>query len=199
MRTLLALAAFAAVAHVAVPSAHADDTELVPWSQRHAFDRDFGIGVYASGRAGYREAVGLGGEVRWEPFDRLGVDVFAEAFVVDEPGYRRLDVPIGFDLYVPFRVSEHVRLRPLAGFCSVFSFQDAQRDGVDDTHDVQFGVHGGAGLEVALGRFVSLTLDVKGIVYFGHDRYSGGWDDHVSDELRAFGVAQGNLGVMMRL
>ena len=48
-------------------------------THERAFDRDFGIGVYASGRAGYREAVGLGGEVRWEPFDRLGVDVFADA------------------------------------------------------------------------------------------------------------------------
>jgi len=201
MRTHLAFAVFAAA--LALPltlpaSASADDA-LVPWSRRDAFDRDFGIGFYASGRAGYREAVGLGGEVRWEPFDRLGVDVFAEAFVVDEPGYQRIDVPIGFDLYVPFRLGEHFRLRPLAGFCSVFSFQDSQREGVDATHDVQFGIHGGAGLELALGRFVSLNLDVKGIVYFGHDRYSGGWDEHVSKDLRAFGIAQANLGVMVRL
>lgn len=199
MRTMLALLSLAALPSLALPAAaHADD-ELTPWSRRHAFDRDFGIGVYASGRAGYREAVGLGGEVRWEPFDRLGVDVFAEAFVVDEPGFRRIDVPVGFDLYVPFRLGEHFRLRPLAGFCSVFSFQDAQRDGSSSTHDVQFGVHAGGGLELALGRFVSLALDVKGILYFGHDRYAGGWDDHVSDEIRAFGIAQANLGVMVRL
>jgi len=189
----------AATLPLALPGSASADDVIVPWSQRHAFDRDFGVGVYASGRAGYREAAGIGGEVRWEPFDRLGVDVFAEAFAVDEPGYRRIDVPIGFDLYVPFRLGEHFRLRPLAGFCSVFSFQDSQREGVDATHDVQFGIHGGAGLEIALGRFVSLNLDVKGILYFGHDRYSGGWDEHVSEDLRAFGIAQANLGVMVRL
>lgn len=198
MRTLSALAVLLALPLLAPSFAAADDAR-VPWSRSDAFDRDLGIGFYASGRAGYREAAGLGGEVRWEPFDRLGVDVFAEAFVVDEPGYRRLDVPVGFDLYVPFRLGERVRLRPLAGFCSVFSFQDSQREGVDATHDVQFGIHAGGGLEVALGRFLSLQLDLKGIVYFGHDRYAGGWDDHVSKDLRAFGIAQANLGVMVRL
>ncbi|MBX3246744.1 MAG: hypothetical protein KF901_06125 [Myxococcales bacterium] len=196
----LVLAPLLLAAALAPTVASADDTrDLVPWSQRHAFDRAFGVGVHVAGRAGYAEALGGGARLRWEPLRLLGVDVFAEGFSVRDPDQRRVDIPIGFDLAVPIRLGRHLRLRPLAGMCAVFSFRNPQREGVQATHDIHFGVHGGLGLELALGRFVSLGLDVRGILYFGHETHDGGWSSHVGDRLTTFGIAQANLGVMVRL
>ena len=81
----------------------------------------------------------------------------------------------------------------------MFSFFHPDQSGVDRVDDVHFGVHAGAGIEKALGRFVSLFLDAKGVLYFGHDRYSGGWATHVGDQVQAWGTAQLNLGVTAHL
>ncbi|HJL01193.1 MAG TPA: hypothetical protein RMH85_16200 [Polyangiaceae bacterium LLY-WYZ-15_(1-7)] len=169
------------------------------WSQRHAFERDFALGLYATGWAGRYLGAGAGARARWEPFDRLGVEVFAEGLKVENPDGLRHDHPVGFNLYVPWRVSENVRLRPLFGFCAVFSFLHPEQDGLDRVDDVHFGIHGGAGVEVALGRFVSLFLDVQGVLYFGHDRYAGGWDVHLEDQVSAWGLVQGAAGVQVHL
>lgn len=202
-RLLLALVAplFVTSTLLAPTTVRADDVHAdeVPWSQRHAFDRDFGIGLHVAGRAGYAEALGGGARLRWEPLRLLGVDVFSEVFSVDDPDQRRIDVPIGFDLAVPIRLGRHFRLRPLAGMCAVFSFRNPQREGVQATHDIHFGLHAGLGLELALGRFVSLGFDVRGIVYFGHETHDGGWSSHVGDRLTTYGVAQANLGLMIRI
>ena len=169
-----------------------------PWIERHAFDRDFAFAVYGLGWAGSYLGGGGGLRARWEPFDRLGVEVYSEHLALEDNEGVRHDHPIGFNLYVPFRVAENFRVRPLFGFCTVFSFlhPDNQSDRVDDVH---FGVHAGAGVEYALGRFASLFLDVQATGYAGHDRYAGGWSTHVGDQLSMWLVVSGAVGVQLHL
>lgn len=180
-------------------AAHADDEERAPWRERQAFDRDFALAIYATGWAGAYEAGGGGLRARWEPFDRLGVEVYTEHAVVADADGLRHDHPIGFNLYVPFVVHERVRVRPLFGFCSVFSFLHPDQEGAERVDDVHFGVHAGAGLEVGFGRFASLFLDVQGVMYVGHDRYAGGWSVHVGDQLDLWWVVQAAAGVQVHL
>ncbi len=181
---------------MAVGTASADDE--VPWSQRHAFDRDFALGAYGLGWTGPYEGAGGGLKARWEPFDRLGVDVYTEHLVIEDPDGLRHDHPVGFNLYVPFRLTENFRLRPILGFCAVFSFVHPDQNG-DRIDDVHFGIHAGGGLEYAFGRFVSLFFDVQATTYLGHGRELGGWSAHVGDRIDAWWVVSGALGVQVHL
>lgn len=170
-----------------------------PWSQRSAFERDFALSIYGTATGGDYTSLGGGVRARWEPFDRLGVEAYTEHLWVNVEDGARHDHPVGFNLYSPFRLTPWLRFRPLFGFCAVFSFYDPERQGVDGTQDIHFGVHGGGGLELALGRFVSLFADVQGVLYFGHEGYVGGWAAHVGDELAVWGVVQSNLGLSVHL
>lgn len=176
-----------------------DDSSDQPWSQRQAFDRDFALAVYGVGWTGPYEAGGIGFRARWEPFDRLGVEVFTDHLMVEDAEATRHDHPIGFNLYVPFQLSERWRVRPLFGFCTTFSFAHPDQAGVERIDDVHFGVHLGGGVEFALSRFVSVFFDAQGIGYVGHGRYSGGWAFHVNDQLDFWGVVEGKLGIQMHL
>ena len=178
--------------------ANADEHEE-PWSQQHAFDRDFAIGLYATGWAGHYFAGGLGGRLRWEMFDRLGVEVYSEHALVRAKGGVEHDHPVGFNLYTPFRLNEFLRLRPLLGFCAVFRFFHPDQDGVERIDDILFGVHAGGGIEVGLGRWASLFIDAQAGLYFGHDRYHGGWMTHVGDEITQWLTLQATLGVQVHL
>lgn len=175
-----------------------EDSEA-PWSERHAFDRDFAGAIYGLGWTGPYEGYGGGLRLRWEPFDKLGVEVYSEHLRVDDPDGVRHDHPIGFNLYVPFRLTENFRVRPLFGFCSVFSFVHPSQTGAERIDDIHFGVHAGAGIEYALGRFVSLFFDAQITSYFGHGRTSGGWSAHVGDNVDMWLIGAGALGVQVHL
>lgn len=189
-----------ATALAAAPSSAQVDADLddVRWSQRHAFDRDFAGAIYSLGWTGPYDAYGGGLRLRWEPFERLGVEVYSEHLRVDAPEGLRHDHPIGFNLYVPFRLTENFRVRPLFGFCSVFSFVHPHNES-DRIDDIHFGVHAGGGMEYALGRFVSLFFDAQVTSYFGHGQTQGGWSTHVGDSVDLWLVASGALGVQVHL
>ncbi len=141
------------------------------------------------------------GRARLEYEKRVGIEVFVDHLYVRSPDGLRHDHPIGFNLYVPFRLGDTGlwRIRPLFGFCAVFSFLHPEQEGLARTDDIQFGTHAGLGLEVELGRFVSLFADVQGTVYFGHENYSGGWAVHVGDSLNVWGIVEGKLGLQIHL
>lgn len=187
------------VGHVAADEPIGQDHPDRPWTQRHAFDRDFALAIYGLGGGGAYRAGGGGARARWEPFDRLGVEVYSEHLWVRDPDGRRHDHPIGFNLYSPFRVHPNVRLRPLFGFCAVFSFLHPTQGDSARVDDVHFGVHAGGGVEVALGRFWSLFADVRVTSYFGHGRSYGGWSAHVGDSIDAWFVAQAAVGLQLHL
>ncbi len=213
-RTSIGCALLVVAAHLlATPTARADAptevdadvdvaeevSERTPFRERAAFDRDFALAIYGTGWVGRYAAGGGGARARWEPFDRLGVEVYTEHLKVIEDEGLRHDHPIGFNLYVPFQFGERFRLRPLFGFCTVFSFFHPDQEGVERIDDVHFGVHAGLGAEVSFGRFVSLFVDVQGVAYFGHDRYAGGWATHVGDNLSVWGLVQGAAGIQVHL
>ena len=177
----------------------AGSAQRTRWADRHAFERDFAIGIYGLGWAGPYLGGGGGVRLRWEPFDKLGVEVYSDHLAIEDPDGVRHDHPIGFNLFVPFRIGERWRIRPLFGFCTVFSFVHPDQEGVDRIDDVHFGAHLGAGVELALNKWTSLFVDVQGIAYVGHSRTAGGWSVHVGDQLDLWGVLQGQVGIQVHL
>ncbi len=163
-----------------------------------AFDEDLALGVYGTAWAGAYPGVGGGGRLRWEPFDMLGLDLFAESLIVDNPGGGlRHDHSIGFNLYIPIELTPSFRIRPLFGFCAVFSMIEPAQDGAPRADDVLFGIHGGAGVEWSPQRYFSVFLDVQATGYLGHDRSSHGWTGEVSEEYGTFAVVQASLGAQV--
>ena len=162
-----------------------------------AFERDLALGVYGTGWAGSYLGAGLGGRVRWEMLDWLGVDLFAEHMWVESPAGFRHDHPIGFNAYIPIELSRTVRFRPLFGFCAVFSMIEPENDDAPRADDVLFGVHAGVGIEWAPIRLLSFFADAKAIGYLGHDREAQGWTGSVSEEYGTSGVVQAVLGTQV--
>ena len=167
--------------------------------ESHGFDRDWALGGYATGWEGSYLGGGIGGRIRWEPFDMLGVEVFGEHLVVESQGGLRHDHPVGFNLYLPIRLASDLQLRPMLGFCAVFSFMEPENEGAPGAEDVLFGLHGGAGIEWALFRDLSVFLEVQAVGWLGHDRTSQGWTGEVSEELTTTGVVQASAGLQVHL
>ncbi len=163
-----------------------------------AFDRNFALGGYVRGSVGGYQGIGGGGRARWEPFDSLGVDVFGDWQQIDDPDGFRHDTTVGFDLYRPIGLPGPLRLKPFLGFCSSFSVLHPQ-GGAERISNVNFGVHAGAGIEIAVGSRFSLFFDAKGVLYFGNPRTYGGWTVQVGEQISAWGVVQGALGLQVHL
>ncbi len=187
----LALLHFVATALLALaaPTARADSP----------FDRPFAIGGYATAWHGAYGGVGFGGRARWEPFERLGFDLFSEHLVVRTPNGFRHDHPIGFNAYVPIALTEALRLRPLFGFCAVLSFISGDEAEAPHADDVLLGVHGGLGLELALGSSFSAFAEIQTSVWLGHDRTVQGWTGAIDNGVSPFGVVQAALGLAWHL
>lgn len=179
-------------------SALADETTLRRVHAMSPFDRTFGIGAYATGWHGAYGGAGVGGRVRVEALSWLGVDLFGEALLVTSPAGLRHDHPIGFNLYVPFRLGV-VRLRPLLGMCVVVSLIEPKDPQAPRADDVLVGAHAGAGLELALHDRLSFFVEGKGVVWVGHDRALQGWTGAVGNEVQPFVVGQAQLGLTFHL
>jgi hypothetical protein len=159
-----------------------------------AAEHPFAFGVYASGWAGSYAAVGVGGRLRWEPFDELGVEVFGEAHLVEHaPGVRH-DHQVGFNLYVPIRLGAGFRFRPLFGFCTVISMVEPEEQLAPRADDVLFGAHAGASLEWSANEWLALFVEAQGTGWVGHDRSTQRWTGAISDTYVPFGTAQLILG-----
>ena len=188
MRHPLAFAA-ALLALSAAPAAAQDEGS--------PFDREFAVAAYATGHTGSYHAGGIGGRLRWEPFEFLGVEAYLEATLVDWPGGGlRHDYPNGFNVYAPIRFGDF-RLRPFFGFCDILSFVEPEQEGAPRADDVLFGLHGGIGAELAVHPMWSVFADAQVNAYFGHDRAAEGWTGGVDEELSFFWNAQLNLGVQL--
>ncbi len=164
-----------------------------------AFDRILSVAAYGLGWAGAYAGGGGGGRIALVPHRWFGLDLFGEAVFVPNPGGLRHDHPVGFDLFVPIRLGERVRLRPLAGMCVVFSLIEPDRKDGPRSDDVLFGLQAGTGVDVALVDEVSLFTDLKAIGYLGHDRAALGWTGSVGDGYRTFGLGQATLGLTVHL
>jgi hypothetical protein len=195
----LASDAEAAAAAVDDPLAPRPGGDPRPYAALHAFERDFAVAVYATGHAGSYLAGGLGGRLRWELLEWLGVEAYLEATMVDWPGGGfRHDYPNGFNVYVPVRLDDF-RVRAFLGFCDILSFVEPEEQGAPRADDVLIGAHGGVGVELAVHAMASLFADLQVNVYGGHDRTVGGWTGGVHEELVPFWNVQLNLGAQLHV
>lgn len=167
-----------------------DEGSIFDHGERNAFDRPFTFSGYGSGWAGSYLAGGIGGRVGWEPFAELGVEVFGEGHIVEWESGIRHDHQIGFNLYVPFEVLPNFRIRPLFGFCTVFSLIEPESSSAPRADDVLFGAHLGVGIEVGVEQWGSWFLEAQGAVWAGHDRSQTRWTGVVEDTYAPFGTAQ---------
>ena len=163
------------------------------------FDRSFGLSAYYSRWAGGYDAGGVGFRIRWEPLELLGIEVFAEVLDVTVPTGTRINLPSGFNLYVPLELIDGFRVRALAGLCTMFTFDSAGSSGGPNSQDVQLGVHLGLGAEVALTDQLSLFLDATYQGYWGHGRDLSAWSASLEDELRRQDSVQVGLGLQFHL
>lgn len=199
-RAALSLAAFvlATLAWNANPSsalAQAEEGEAVPRYDRvHAFEREFAVALYGTGHAGSYLSAGVGGRLRWEFVDWLGVEAYLEGTVVDwEGGGVRHDYPNGFNVYVPIRAGDF-RFRPFFGFCDIVSLVEPEQADAPRADDVLFGAHAGVGVELAVHSMASLFADLQFNGYAGHDRTVEGWTGGVGEDLEFFWNLQLNVG-----
>lgn len=162
------------------------------------FDRPFGIGAYATGWHGAYGGAGVGGRLRYEALPFLGLDLFGEALLVQAPHGIRHDHPIGFNLFVPFRLGA-VRLRPLLGMCVTLSFTHSDEPGAPGATTVLVGAHLGGGVELALNSRLSLFAEGKAVVWVGNDRTVQGWTGAVGNTVRPFVVGQAQVGLLVHL
>jgi hypothetical protein len=165
-----------------------DPAPRSPWGTQLA------VAFYATGHAGSYLAGGIGGRLRYEPFEWLGAEAYLEATIVEWPGAFRHDYPNGFNIYTPIRIDD-VRIKPYIGFCDILSFIEPAQALAPRADDVLFGAHAGVGIEIALHRFVSVFADVQGNVYMGHDRTAEMWTGGVGEDFVPFWNIQLNLGV----
>lgn len=197
-RLVVAMGMAAMVAATTSARAHAAEGEPAV-TERAAFERDWTLAGYLATWQGDYASIGLGGRLRFEPLDGFGLEVFAEAFLVDWPDTIRHDYPIGFNLYVPWALTDWLRVRPFAGMCAVFSLIEPAEAHAPRADDVLFGAHGGVGLEAALASQFSLFFDAKAQWYLGHDRTVNGWVQRIDDTISDTWLAQLALGVQLHL
>lgn len=189
-----------ATADAPLPAAVADAPTQAPAGPvKSPFSRMFAIAGYGTSWAGSYAGAGAGGRLRIEPWERLGLDLFTEALMVQTPHGLRHDHPFGFNVYVPFRFAEEWRIRPLLGMCFVASFIEPETKGAPRADDLLVGAHAGVGLERAMGSYFSAFVEVQGSGWMGHDRAVQGWTGAVGNEMKGYGVAQAMLGVSAHL
>jgi hypothetical protein len=176
--------------------ASAEPTLVTQPSKPEPFAHRFGFAGYAMGWAGTYGAGGVGGRIRFEAFPRLGLDLFGEALVVAVPRGFRHDHPIGFNLFVPFRVSQAMRLRALLGMCVTASFLHPESPMAPRADTILVGAHVGGGVEVALHDRLSAFADAKAVAWWGNDRSVEGWTSATTD-LRWSFVGQLAIGLMV--
>lgn len=181
------------------PSEHLDDELIEPPEPSGPFAHDFGISAYYAGWAGGYDAGGVGFRLRWEPFSHLGLEVYSELLDATVPLGSRIQLPSGFNLYIPIEPLDGFRVRALAGLCTMFVFNSAAKAGGVDTQDVQFGVHIGAGAELALHDQLSVFLDLTYQGYWGNRHSGDAWSGALNDELDRTDSAQLGLGLQLHL
>lgn len=188
-----------ALAVLATAPAEGVSTEVVTEPRVGPFERTFGLSAYGTGWAGAYGAGGLGGRLRVQPFARVGLDLFSEHLLVTSPSGLRHDHPAGFHLYMPFRLSERVQLRPFLGMCIVYSATEPDEAWAPRVEDMLVGAHLGAGVDVALHSRLSFFAEAKALGWMGHDRAVQGWTGAVDNEVKIFPLAQAQVGLTVHL
>lgn len=175
--TALAVALASSTAH-AEPAAPAAASSFFE-------DSTWGAGLHYAHWEGAYASQGVGGRLRWEPFEYFGVDLTSE-FLGNDGGF---DIPVGFQLFVPVALGGGVRVRALAGLCTMMSLSKSASVEASAGDDIRFGFRFGGGAEMALGDRLWLFADAEWERYLGHSRKVSAWSS----------ALDGDLGVTDRL
>jgi hypothetical protein len=146
---------------------------------------------------------GLGGHIRYRGYRWAGefaVDVVGGEYLGGQ--IQRLDVPIQLSALLYLIPEGRFNLYLLGGArVHATHVQIDQRNLHRDQNFAQFGLHGGGGAEIHLGRFVALTGDVRFFGLFRDDNSpSGQYYEGVDDGIvrnKSTGL-QFNLGLSFR-
>ena len=198
MRTAIAVSFLSAIAWLSVSTrAAAQDGSMNAYipAPPQPFEPRFSLGLYALGWEAEYSGAGVGGRAGWQPLSWLGVEVFSEHLLVEHRDSSRHDHPIGFNLTFPIPIGDTLRLKPLFGFCAVFSFIDPVQPSGERADDVLFGAHAGLAAEMSLSERWSFFVELQGIAYVGHGRYVHGWSSAIDGTMRVWGTVQGAAGV----
>jgi hypothetical protein len=181
-----------------VPVTARAQEEEAPRGAQSPYEMQLAAAFYVTGHAGSYLAGGVGGRLRYEPFEWLGVEAYLEATIVDWPNTIRHDYPNGFNVYFPIRVGD-VRVRPLLGFCDILSFIEPVEQDAPRADDVLFGAHVGVGVEWAVYQYVTVFADLVANGYLGHDRTAEGWTGGVGEEFVPFWNVALNIGAQLHV
>jgi hypothetical protein len=143
-------------------------------------------------------AVGLGSRIRFEP-GRLSIDVYGDRLMLDAGDGLRRQVPLGFTIGLPLGLTNRLSVRPQLGISALYSSFNAL-DSLDNrTEDLLIGLHGGAGLELALNHRISAFWDYSAVGYLSLVHNAGGLLGDYEQEKRRFGALQSAVGVRAAL
>lgn len=147
-------------------------------------------------QADYR-APGVGGQLHYQPWQRLGVEGFWNSFALPEAGLLRHDHVIGFHLYSPWLGGARRWVGPTFGSCVDFRFLSplGTDEALPGQSDILFGVHTGLmGMAYLFGGW-SLQTTVEVFGYWGNQAKVDGWAATASNQLHFQPVLQGSVGL----
>ena len=138
---------------------------------------------------------GAGGQLRLRPFERVGVDLYADGLFGRWETVRRTDFEVGGTLQYDLLHTDHFALHPLLGACALLAFADDQDRSGTTANDIWFGLRAGVGVAVQLGAKVTLQAQVQALLYLGHDFSSQRWILGTDDTLSVTPMGQGVLAI----
>lgn len=153
------------------------------------------LGARALLRGGDYAMAGAGGQLRLRPFQRVGVDLYADSLFGRWETVRRTDVELGGTLQYDLLHTDRLSLHPLVGACALLAFADDQDRSGTTANDIWFGVRAGLGVAVQLGDRVTLQAQVQALLYLGHDFNSQRWIIGADDSLSVTPMGQGVLAI----
>ena len=150
------------------------------WSENHPV----AIGTRASGWIGDYAAPGVGGHLKIQPFEWIGVEAFADNFAMTAEDTVRHDHVIGFSLYLPSLIGDRsFFISPTLGTCVDFRFVHPLEGDRPATRDILFGIHGGLMSELFVWRGLAVELNATVYAYLGHDTGTERWTSRISNHL----------------
>lgn len=168
---------------------------LVSSSARAEAPPPVSLGARLLLRGGDYAMGGAGGQIRLRPFERVGIDLYADGLFGRWSTVRRTDVEVGGTLQYDLLRTDRFALHPLLGACALLAFADDQDRSGTTANDIWFGVRAGVGVAVQLGAKVTLQAQAQALLYLGHDFSSQRWILGTDDTLSVTPMGQGVLAI----
>lgn len=178
-----------AAALAAPPSDIDTAAPKAPMQAVHDPAHPMALGTRIGAWTGPYSSPALGGHIKLKPTRALGFEGFMDHTLRLADGIARHDHIIGFSIYTPLLVgAERWFLSPTGGACVDFRVDTPFRERGPSNSDILFGVHGGAMVELAVGRGWSLETNAQAYVYWGNAIATDAWSASASTGLHPTAV-----------